>query len=105
MKTIQKQKKSPALAFIALIAGGLAVALIFALSPWNIIPQQVTEDVTVIAVTEYGCVGESQLGLSVVISDCTAQAGQTVSATFYVPAITQNGYYDRINAKLAMVEP
>lgn len=105
METIQREKKSPAIQFILLIAGGLAVALFLALSPWNIFPEQVTEDITVIAVTEYGCVGESELGLNVVVSDCTATVGQTVSATFYVPAMVQNGYYDGIEARLAMVEP
>jgi hypothetical protein len=28
-----------------------------------------------------------------------------VSATFFVPAMEKNGYYDRIESKLAMVEP
>ncbi len=105
MQSIQKEKKSPAIKFILIIAGGLSVALFFALSPWNIIPQQMTEDVTVIAVTNYGCVGESHLGFSVVVTDCVANVGETVSATFNVPAMVQNGYYDRIEAKLALVEP
>ncbi len=105
MNTIQKEKRTPAIRFIALIAGGLTVALFLALSPWNILPQQVTEDITVIAVTEHGCVGESELGISVVVSDCTSQVGQTISATFYVPAMVQNGYYDGIEGRLAVVEP
>lgn len=103
--TIQKQKKSPVIPVIALMAGGLAVVMIFTLTVWNIVPVQLTEDVTVLAVTEHGCVGESQLGVSVVVSQCTAQIGDVVSATFYVPAMEQNGYYDRIESKLAMIEP
>jgi len=43
----------------------IAVAVVFTVTPWNVIPAQVTEDVTVIANTEYGCVGESQYGTSV----------------------------------------
>ncbi len=103
-KTIQ-EKKSPVIPVIALIAGGLAVIMILTVMPWNIMPTQVTEDVTVIAVTEYGCVGESELGVNVVVSPCDAAAGDTVTATFNVPAMVQNGYYDRIEAKLAIVEP
>ena len=103
--TTQKQKKPPVIPVIALMAGGLAVVMILTLTVWNIVPVQVTEDVTVLAVTEHGCVGESQLGVSVVVSECSAQVGDTVSATFYVPAMEQNQYYDRLNAKLAMVEP
>jgi hypothetical protein len=104
-KTTLKEKKPPVIPVIALMAGGLAVVLILTLTVWNIVPVQVTEDVTVLAVTEHGCVGESQLGVSVVVSPCTANVGETVSATFYVPAMEQNEYYDRLDAKLAMVEP
>ena len=104
-ESIQKEKMSPAIPVIALIAAGLTVVLVLTLTPWNIIPTQVTEDVTVLAVTEYGCVGESVLGISVVVSECSAQVGETVSATFNVPAMEINGYYDSVKAKLAMVEP
>ena len=104
-ETIQKQKKAPVVPVIALMAGGLAVMLVLLLTPWNLVPTQVTEDVTVLAVTEYGCVGESVLGVSVVVSECSAQVGDVVSATFNVPAMEINGFYDKIHAKLAVVEP
>lgn len=103
-KEIQ-EKKSPVIPVIALMAGGLAVVMVMTLMPWNIAPTQVTEDVTVLAVTEHGCVGESQLGVSVVVSDCSASVGDVVSATFNVPAMEINGYYDKIEAKLAVMEP
>lgn len=102
---IQNQSKTPVIRTIALIAGGLAVILVFMLTPWNLMPSEVTEPVTVLAVTEYGCVGESELGVSVVIPECTAEIGEVVSATFKVPAMEINGFYDRIEGKLAMVEP
>jgi hypothetical protein len=56
-------------------------------------------------VTDYGCVGESQVGNSVVVSDCSASVGDVISAQFYAPASDKNGYYDRIYEKLAVVEP
>jgi len=104
-KSIQKEKKSPVIPIIALIAGGLAVALIFTITPWNIVPVQVTEEVTVLAITEHGCVGESEFGISVVVPECSAQIGDVVSATFFVPAMEKNGYYDRIQDKLETVNP
>ena len=79
--------------------------LVSTLTPWNIVPTLVTEDVTVIAVTEDGCVAESILGHSVVVPNCGASVGDVISATFYVPAMEVNGYYDRIQDKLATVDP
>jgi len=98
-------KKTPQLKFLAILALATSVILVLTITPWNIIPTQVTEDVTVLAVTDYGCVAESVMGLSVVVSDCSAKVGDLISATFYVPAMEQNGYYDRIKDKLEMVNP
>jgi len=101
----QKESKPPRLAIIALMAAGLAVVLFFTLTPWNFIPTQVTEDVTVLAVTEDGCIGESQYGISIVVPECDAQVGDIVSATFYVPSMNLNGYYERIQDRVGMVQP
>ena len=98
-------KKAPALKFIAIMAVATSVMLVFTITPWNIFPTLVTEDVIVIAVTDYGCVGESSFGTSVVVSNCNSNIGDEISATFYVPAMKQNGYYDRIEDKLKMVIP
>ena len=101
----QKEKKPPRVAIIALMAAGLAVVLVFTLTPWNFIPTEVTEDVTVLAVTEHGCVGESQYGVSVVVPHCSAQVGDIVSATFYVPSMELNGYYERLQDRVDVVSP
>ena len=101
----QKEKKPPRLVMWGMVATGTAVIIILLLAPWNYIPVQVTEDVAVIANTEYGCVGESQYGVSVVVPECGAQVGDIVSATFYVPLMKLNGYYDRIQDKVEMVIP
>jgi hypothetical protein len=98
-------QKTPQLKFIVILAAAISVTLVFTLTPWNVIPTSVTEDVTVIAVTDYGCVGESTVGRSVVVSNCSATVGDTVSATFNIPAMEINGYYDRIGDKLEMVNP
>ena len=100
-----KTQKTPQLKFIAILAAAISVKLVFTITPWNILPTSVTEDVTVIAVTDYGCVGESDVGRSVVVPNCGASVGDTISATFNVPAMEINGYYDRIEDKLEMVNP
>lgn len=104
-KTTQKEKKTPVLKLVLTLAAATSVMLVLTLAPWNYLPTLVTEDVTVIAVTDYGCVAESILGQSVVVSDCDAGVGDIISTTFYVPAGELNGYYDRIQEKLEMVNP
>jgi len=97
MSTKQIEKRLSKGVIIALMVAGFAVVLVFTLTPWNIIPTQVTENVSVIAVTEHGCVGESQYGISVVVPECNAQVGDIVSATFYVPSMEINGYLEELD--------
>ena len=104
-KTNQIEKKSPVIPTIALMASGLAVMLVFLLTPWNFVPVQVTEDITVLTITEHGCVGESQYGVSVVVSECNVNVGDVISATFNVPAMEVNGFYDKVHERIAMIEP
>ena len=102
----QKQEsKPPRIAMWSLIAAEVAVVLIFTLTPWNFVPVEVTEDVTVLAVTEYGCVGESQYGTSVVVSGCSGHVGDIVSATFYIPSMELNGYYEKLQDRVEAVQP
>lgn len=105
MTTKQIEKRLSRRAILAMMITGISVVIVFTVTPWNIIPTQVTEDVTVIAVTDYGCVGESQYGTSVVVSECSAQVGDTVSATFNIPSMEINGYYDRLQDRVDMVQP
>lgn len=84
---------------LSTVIAGIAVVIVFTVTPWNFIPTEVTEDVTVIANTEYGCVGESQYGLSVVVPECSAQVGDTVSATFNVPSGKLNGYWEELERR------
>jgi len=104
-KTNQIEKKAPVLKFILILAAATSVILVFTITPWNLIPTLVTENVTVIVVTEHGCVAESVMKHPVVVSDCSAKSGDVISATFYVPAMELNGYYDKVQDKLAMVNP
>ncbi|MFB5605281.1 MAG: hypothetical protein ACE5R5_07490 [Nitrosarchaeum sp.] len=104
-KTNLTEKKAPVLKFVLILAVATSVILVFTVTPWNLVPTLVTENVTVIAVTEHGCVAESILEHPVVVSNCDANPGDVISATFYIPAMELNGYYDRVQEKLSMVNP
>ena len=104
-QTSLKSESISRIAMVGLAVAGIAVILTLLLAPWNWMPTEYAEEITVIAVTDYGCVGESQVGNSVVVSDCSASVGDVISAEFYAPASDKNGYYDRIYEKLAVVEP
>ena len=104
-KQKQIQKKPPRLAIVSLMAIATAVILVFTLTPWNFVPVQVTEEITVLGITEHGCVGESQYGTIVVVPQCSAQVGDVVPATFYVPAMEMNSYYEKLQERVDMVQP
>lgn len=95
----ETNKKTPQLKFLVMLAVAISVTLVFTITPWNIVPTLVTEDVAVITVAEYGCVGESSLGRSVVVQDCDAAVGDMVSATFYIPAGEINGYLEELEKR------
>lgn len=95
----QKEGKLSRRVLLSAMIAGIAVAIVFTVTPWNFIPTQITEDVTVIANTEYGCVGESKYGISVVVPDCSAKVGDTVSATFNVPSGKLNGYLEELEGR------
>jgi len=94
-----KSKKTPQLKFVLILAAAISVTLVFTITPWNIMPTLVTEDVQVITIAEYGCVGESSLGRSVVVPDCNVGVGDMMSATFYIPAGEINGYLEGLQKR------
>ncbi len=104
-KQKQKDDKKPALMMVLLIIGATVAMVAITMNPGNYIPVQVTENVKVIAVIDAGCVVETSRGHSYVVSECDSIPGSVVSATFHVPGAELNGYYDRIEDKLATVEP
>ena len=104
-KQKQIQKNPPRIAIVSLMTIATAVILVFTLTPWNFVPVQVTEEVTVLGITEHGCVGESQYGTVVVVPQCSAQVGDVVTATFNVPAMEMNSYYEKLQDRVDMVQP
>ncbi len=81
----------------------LALTTIVPLGHW--MPISVTEQATVIGVTDKGCVVEGSYGYPVIVSNCDAQPGETIQATYNVPAIVQSEYIKRVQAKAALVQP
>ena len=61
-KISQKEKGTPRVAMLILMMVGTAVILTLLLAPWHWMPTEYSEDITVMAVTSYGCVCESQTG-------------------------------------------
>ena len=104
-KQKQIRKNPPRIAIVSLMAIATAVILVFTLTPWNFVPVQVTEEVTVLGITEHGCVGESQYGTVVVVPQCSAQVGDVVTATFNVPSMEMNSYYEKLQDRVDMVQP
>ena len=62
----------------AVIAVGAALLLTYLM--WYVTPDEYSERVKVIAVTEEGCIAETFDGFAVNIGDCQAQPGEYVNA-------------------------
>lgn len=62
---------------VAIVAVGLFVYL-----TWYVSPDEVTEQVKVVANTEDGCIAESFDGFAVNIGLCDAKAGEVIVATY-----------------------
>jgi flagellar basal body-associated protein FliL len=69
---------------IIMIAGILgAIALVgIGYMLWFVSPNQVTEMVKVVAVTESGCIAETMDGFAINIGPCNAQPGERIMATY-----------------------
>ena len=84
MSAINRQpKKSSTSKNSLLIVGGviaIVAVLLFAYLMWYVAPDEYTERVKVIAVTEAGCIAETFDGFAVNIGDCSIQQGEYVNA-------------------------
>ena len=107
MESELKQKKVPWNWYVVAILSAAAIVYLTLLFPiWNWFPVQITEEITVIAVAEVGCVTDAvSMNHPVVISDCNAQPGDIIEATYYVPAIETGDYYQKLQQKADLVNP
>ena len=67
---------------IFIIAGVILVGavMLFAYLMWYVSPEEYSERVKVIAVTEEGCIAETFDGFAVNIGECNAKSGEYVNA-------------------------
>ena len=102
-ESTQKQSKSTIIQVIVLMISGIAAVSVLTFTPWNTTSLQVTQNVTVLAITERGCVAESEFGTIIVVVDCTAEIGDVILATFFVPATEQKAYQDNMEENLITI--
>ena len=69
--------------------------MLFAYLTWYMSPNEITEQVTIIANIADGCIAESSDGFSVNIGPCDAKVGDVVIGT----------YDGKINERAAMMNP
>lgn len=102
----QLEKKMPWKWYVALVLGALAVLMMTTIAPiWHWFPVQITEQGTVLAIVDKGCVIDTPSVSMPVIQKCNASPGDVIDVTYYVPAKITSGYYDRMQEKLALVQP
>lgn len=106
MSKYEQDKKMPWKWYVGLVLGGLGVLLLTTIAPvWHWFPVQVTEQGTVLAVTENGCVIQTPTVSLPVIQKCGGQPGDVVEVTYYVPSKITSGYYQRMQEKATLVQP
>jgi hypothetical protein len=101
-----QEKKAPWKMFTVLGLAGLSVLILTTIVPiahW--VPITVTESAVVVGITENGCVVEGSYGYPVTVSDCSAQPGETIQVSYNMPAIVQSQYMQRVQEKVALVQP
>jgi hypothetical protein len=100
------EQKTPWVFYTAFVLAGLVALLLTTIVPIsNWIPTQITEQGTVIALTDKGCVVEAPTVDMPIVTQCSAQPGEMVEITYYVPGKLVNGYYDKQELKAIMVQP
>ena len=77
-----ESKKSSDKNSIFIVGGVILVGavLLLAYLMWYVAPEEYTERVKVIAITEVGCIAETFDGFAVNIGDCKVQQGEYVDA-------------------------
>ena len=72
---------------------------------WHWYPVQITEEGTILAITENGCVIETPTVSMPVIQECSGQPGDVIEVTYFVPAKVTGGYFERMQERADLVQP
>ncbi len=77
-----KSNSSSSKKSLLVVGGVIAIAsvMLFAYLMWYVAPDEYSERVMVIAVTEAGCIAETYDGFAVNIGECNVQQGEYVTA-------------------------
>ena len=105
-KILNVQEKSLWKVYVGVMLTASVVLLLTTIVPvWNWIPTQITEEGTVLTITENGCViAVPTMGLPI-IQECSAQPGDLIEVTYFFAGKLVNDYYDRVQDKVDLVQP
>ena len=100
------EQKTPWVLYTAMVMAGLVALLLLTIVPIsNWIPTLITEQGKVVAITDKGCVVDAPTINLPIITKCSAQPGEMVDVTYYVPGKFVNGYYQKQELKQIMLQP
>ena len=101
-----EKKKMPWKWYVGVVLAGLAVLMMVTVVPiWHWFPVQITEQGTVLAITENGCVIDTPSVAMPVIQQCSGQVGDVIDVTYYVPSKVTSGYFERFQERAELVQP
>jgi len=84
---IKKRTRNVMPYYAVVVIAAIAVMAMTVFTPvWDEFPVEITEQVSVIAVTEAGAVVETSYGVPVTIDRHDVEPGQTIEVTYQVPA-------------------
>lgn len=103
MNRTQKEMTMPWKWYVGAVLVGVGLMVTTIMSPiWHWFPVEITEQVTVVAVTESGCIADAPtIGLPINIGHCNALPGDTVEATYLGPVRATSGHYERVSEMAA----
>jgi hypothetical protein len=106
MSKYEQNKKMPWKWYVGLVLGGLAILMMTTIAPiWHWFPVQITEQGTVLALTDDKCVVKTPSVNLPVIQKCDGKPGDVIEVTYYVPSKITSGYFQRTEQKAALVQP
>ena len=106
MKTQQTEKKMPWKWYVVIFLVGLSVLMVTVVVPiWHWFPVQITEEGTIIAITENGCVIDTPSVTPPIIQQCEGKIGEVIEVTYYVPAKATSGYFEKLQQRAELVQP
>ena len=106
METQQTEKKMPWKWYVAAVLVGLSILMITTVAPiWHWFPVEITEQGTIVALTENGCVIDTPSVNLPVVQQCSGQIGDVIDVTYFVPSKVTSGYFEGMQERAKLVQP